>query len=571
MDNNQDNNLVEANDQEENTINKGNNKPNNFFNNGLGKINTANNAINSLSSPSDETNPNETVDALNQMRNNAVSNLNHAANLATGIKNTKNNLNSLKNKKDKNEDNKKDQLKPKKEKNDQLKPKEKEIKEHDKESEKNKDKSTSGLPKSGLEHPMNKNKENLSSKMKHLFGGKQKDKLHNPKNEGKIKKAIRIFKVLPPSVKIVILCIIGFLFFLILFLILLILFTSNGNTGSGCSNEASPKDIQEFINAWEGTKYCGESKTKYLAYQNPGDKVTIGYGVTTDYIKGLKVGDCLSKESVDEYQLKAINSKRNTVKNIFEGVTLTNYQEDALTSFTYNGCANMLKDMKNGYEKDSYEGLWKVMKQCTNGGNLGLQRRKKAEFTLFVTGDYSIVKQYKSLTFTEDEYDNYNYDNIMSRKDSKESSCTSFDGKFKFPNENPSNCPVPSGGGCYGYRIHPIYGDWRLHTGVDLACPGGTKIIASASGKVIQISREYTSNVGYGAYVLIEHDDQYKTRYAHMSQVSVSVGDHVNAGQVIGKVGTSGASTGFHIHYEVYKGTQTVDPAEFIDLKGACD
>ena len=92
MDNNQDNNLVEANDQEENTINKGNNKPNNFFNNGLGKINTANNAINSLSSPSDETNPNETVDALNQMRNNAVSNLNHAANLATGIKNTKNNL-----------------------------------------------------------------------------------------------------------------------------------------------------------------------------------------------------------------------------------------------------------------------------------------------------------------------------------------------------------------------------------------------------------------------------------------------------------------------------------------------
>ena len=91
----------------------------------------------------------------------------------------------------------------------------------------------------------------------------------------------------------------------------------------------------------------------------------------------------------------------------------------------------------------------------------------------------------------------------------------------------------------FGYRVHPVYGDWRFHSGVDLAAPSGTPIIASRSGRVTVAS--YSWSGGY--YVTIDHLDGYETKYLHMTHYIVSPGDYVSAGQVIGYVGSTGTST----------------------------
>jgi len=114
----------------------------------------------------------------------------------------------------------------------------------------------------------------------------------------------------------------------------------------------------------------------------------------------------------------------------------------------------------------------------------------------------------------------------------------------------------------YGYRIHPVYGDWRFHSGVDLAAPSGTPIIASRSGVV----KTATYNWSAGYYVAIDHQDGFETRYMHMTHYIVGVGDHVTAGQVIGYMGSTGTSTGSHLHFSVlYNGVQK-NPAHYINI-----
>lgn len=114
----------------------------------------------------------------------------------------------------------------------------------------------------------------------------------------------------------------------------------------------------------------------------------------------------------------------------------------------------------------------------------------------------------------------------------------------------------------FGWRIHPVYKDWRFHNGVDLAGPTGTPIIASRSGVVI--TAKYNSSAGY--YVAIDHQDGFETRYMHMTHYIVGVGDQVTAGQVIGYMGSTGTSTGSHLHFSVlYNGVQQ-NPANYINI-----
>ena len=106
----------------------------------------------------------------------------------------------------------------------------------------------------------------------------------------------------------------------------------------------------------------------------------------------------------------------------------------------------------------------------------------------------------------------------------------------------------------FGWRIHPIYGTRRYHNGTDIAAAGGTPIQAAKSGVVT--TSQYSSS--YGNYVVLTHSDGYQTLYAHMSRRAVSVGDVVTQGQTIGYVGSTGVSTGNHLHLEVwYNGTRT--------------
>lgn len=98
-----------------------------------------------------------------------------------------------------------------------------------------------------------------------------------------------------------------------------------------------------------------------------------------------------------------------------------------------------------------------------------------------------------------------------------------------------------------GGRPHPITGKWQTHTGVDIAAPNGTKIFAARGGVII--TSAYNSS--YGNYVVVGHDGGQSTLYAHMSRRAVNEGDVVAQGQVIGYVGTTGSSTGYHLHFEL--------------------
>ncbi len=111
----------------------------------------------------------------------------------------------------------------------------------------------------------------------------------------------------------------------------------------------------------------------------------------------------------------------------------------------------------------------------------------------------------------------------------------------------------------YGYRIHPIYGDRRFHYGIDINGYTGDAIVAADSGTVALA----TYGSGYGNYIMINHGNGNATLYAHMSSMAVSAGQTVTQGQVIGYVGSTGASTGPHLHYEIRVNGATVDPLKY--------
>lgn len=112
----------------------------------------------------------------------------------------------------------------------------------------------------------------------------------------------------------------------------------------------------------------------------------------------------------------------------------------------------------------------------------------------------------------------------------------------------------------YGTRIHPITGRKRFHDGLDIAAPHGNSVYAYTDGKVVQAGW----NGGYGLAILIDHGNGLKTRYAHLSKVNVRVGQRVKTGERIGAVGSTGSSTGPHLHFEVIKWGKTTNPLNYI-------
>lgn len=112
----------------------------------------------------------------------------------------------------------------------------------------------------------------------------------------------------------------------------------------------------------------------------------------------------------------------------------------------------------------------------------------------------------------------------------------------------------------YGYRIHPIYKTKIFHEGVDFSAPTGTDVYAAGDGVVVKTTR---SNYGYGNIIKIDHGYGYMTVYAHLHKNLVRKGQKVKRGQIIGTVGSTGLSTGPHLHYEVRKNDRRVNPIYF--------
>ena len=125
--------------------------------------------------------------------------------------------------------------------------------------------------------------------------------------------------------------------------------------------------------------------------------------------------------------------------------------------------------------------------------------------------------------------------------------------------------PLPgySPGSAYGWRIHPIWGDMRFHAGEDIGAPSGTPILAADSGIATVIP---DNGNGYGNYIMINHGGGRVTLYAHMSGFAVSNGASVTQGQTIGYVGSTGNSTGPHLHFEVRVNGATTDPKSYFNF-----
>lgn len=115
-------------------------------------------------------------------------------------------------------------------------------------------------------------------------------------------------------------------------------------------------------------------------------------------------------------------------------------------------------------------------------------------------------------------------------------------------------------GSFFGYRTDPFYKVTKLHEGVDFTAPVGTEIYSTGDGVVVKL--EYSLG-GYGNMIVVDHGFGYETLYAHMSRMNVRQGQKVRRGQVIGFVGNTGKSTAPHLHYEVRKNGQSIDPINF--------
>jgi murein DD-endopeptidase MepM/ murein hydrolase activator NlpD len=112
----------------------------------------------------------------------------------------------------------------------------------------------------------------------------------------------------------------------------------------------------------------------------------------------------------------------------------------------------------------------------------------------------------------------------------------------------------------FGYRIDPIYKTPKMHAGLDFSAPQGTPIYATADGTVKNTGY---SDVGYGNHVVVNHGFGYETLYGHMVRIKARARQKIKRGEVIGYVGSTGKSTGPHLHYEVHKNGQKLDPVYF--------
>lgn len=112
----------------------------------------------------------------------------------------------------------------------------------------------------------------------------------------------------------------------------------------------------------------------------------------------------------------------------------------------------------------------------------------------------------------------------------------------------------------FGYRIDPIYKTIKFHSGLDFNAPMRTPVFATGNGRISQLVR---NDRGYGNYILIDHGFGYQTLYAHLSGFAIKPGQKIKRGETIGYVGNSGKSTGPHLHYEVLKSGEKINPINF--------
>jgi len=152
------------------------------------------------------------------------------------------------------------------------------------------------------------------------------------------------------------------------------------------------------------------------------------------------------------------------------------------------------------------------------------------------------------------------FDEVIKMVEGKKQLLASIPAIMPISNKDLSH--TPSG---FGWRMHPIYKISKMHTGMDFTASLGTIIYATGDG-IVEVAD--SESAGYGSHVVINHSYGYETLYGHMSKILVKKGQHVQRGEKIGLVGSTGTSTGPHCHYEVIKNGQKINPVNyyFLDL-----
>lgn len=119
----------------------------------------------------------------------------------------------------------------------------------------------------------------------------------------------------------------------------------------------------------------------------------------------------------------------------------------------------------------------------------------------------------------------------------------------------------------YGWKKNPFTGKKELHKGIDIAAPMGEEVYAVAEGKVLAVVSDPEPDSHYGKYILIMHSGKINSRYSQLGTVLVQKGQAVIAGELIGKVGKSGLSSGVHLHFEILVNDIPQDPRKYVDFK----
>lgn len=286
---------------------------------------------------------------------------------------------------------------------------------------------------------------------------------------------------------------------------------------------------------WDAAKLSdtlnGSAKTHTVSANDTLESIALIYGIDKDTLQDLNP-DC-------------------DWENLAEGTTITVKSSEKLVSIKKVVTSSEIREIKFETIKRRDATKYSGYKRVSQKGVNGTERVTKTQ--IYING---------VLQDTE-----YNYETLEEPVDEivTVGTKTTYNGVYiGSASDKGFLWPAPS---CH--YVSSAYG-WRSrgwHSGIDLVKSGGgasgTPVIASRSGRVEVVQR---SNSGYGYMVLINHGDGYKTRYAHMikGSITVSVGDYVDAGQTIGKVGSTGNSTGPHLHFEVIYNGETKNPANYI-------
>ncbi len=244
------------------------------------------------------------------------------------------------------------------------------------------------------------------------------------------------------------------------------------------------------------------------------------------------LGDFLSRvervSSVLEYN-STVMKRLNESKNDLRG------QEDALAEhiLTQTDIMEGLEQDKATYEEDLEKALSVIQSLSANE----------------IAAQTELKKQQQSLAKLDQEMEAYIVEQQRKQQAKMET------GDWRWPIDLNVQQYMSSG---YGWRL--LYGTWDFHYGWDIACYLGNDIHAAKGGTVIIAQYHYS----YGNYVVIDHGDGVSTVYAHASKLLVSVGQKVNKGDVIAKVGTTGNSTGYHLHFEFRLNGKHTDPFNYI-------